>query len=158
MSDSRWVDIEDDADVAAEHFRFAVAIYETGDFEAAGLEGYKSRMAFMHAVQSGHTSLEALLLRILDLLNEERPTGDRWHRDLILRACRAMTGSNGRPSIFSQELCAALDETRRFRNLAVRGYERFRIADAEATVAAARLIAERLVEETIRFKGVVDAK
>ena len=40
-------------------------------------------MVFTHATQSGHTSLETTLLRILDPFGEEPPTGARWHAALI---------------------------------------------------------------------------
>lgn len=113
-------------------------------------------MAFMHAVQSGHTSLEGLLLRILDILKEERPSGDRWHRDLIRRACRKLTGSAARPAILSEPLYEAIDETRRFRNLAVRNYDRFRIEKAAATVSAARVIADGLANEITLFMKAID--
>lgn len=156
MSDSRWIDIEDDAASAAEHFRLAVALDEAGGFDVAGLEGYRARMAFMHSVQSAHTSLEATLLRILDLLNEERPSGDRWHQNLIRRVCREVTGAKARPAILSEELCGAIDETRRFRNLAVRNYERFRADQAAATVAAARIIVERFAAELAHFRRIID--
>jgi hypothetical protein len=36
---------------------------------------YGFEMGFMHAMQSGQTSMEAALLRILDLCGEEAPTG-----------------------------------------------------------------------------------
>lgn len=157
MSDPRWIDVHDDAALAAEHFRFAVALFEAGGFEDGGLEGYRARMAFMHAVQSGHTTLEGLLLRILDVLKEERPTGDKWHRDLIRRVCRDIAGSQARPPILSEFLCEAIDETRRFRNLAVHNYDGFRADKASATVAAASLIAELLVAEITSFKEVADA-
>jgi hypothetical protein len=156
VSDPRWDDVVDDAASATEHFRAAVALYEAGGFEQPGLDGYRAAMAFMHAVQSAHTSLEGGLLRILDILQEQRPIGDQWHGDLVRRACREIAGENARPPILSPALCEAIDETRKFRNLAVRNYERFQIAKALPTVTAARLIAEDLMGEIARFRKAVD--
>ena len=43
------------------------------------------RMAFMHAMYAGHTSMERALLRILEIQGEEAPSGRQWHADLIAR-------------------------------------------------------------------------
>jgi hypothetical protein len=113
-------------------------------------------MAFMHAMQAGHTSVEGALLRILDLIGEERPTGEHWHQDLITRVCRAVEGPNARPPILSGNACAAIDETRRFRNLAIRGYDSFDAEKARRTVAAARTIVDRLTDEIATFRTAID--
>src|SRR5689334_24522731 len=46
---------------------------------APAIDRYGFEMGFLHATPSGQTSLEAALLRILDLCGEAAPTGSRWH-------------------------------------------------------------------------------
>jgi hypothetical protein len=141
---------------AVAHFRNGVSLYEAGGFAGESLDAYRARMAFMHSLQAAHTSLESGLLRILDILAEEPPTGDQWHRDLILRAARQVSGPNARPPILSAELATQADETRRFRNLAMRSYGSFDPAKASSTVVAARIRAEGLKAAVERFRDVVD--
>ena len=120
---------------ASEHFRNAVSLYELGGFDAPGLDSYRARMAFMHAMQAAHTSLEGGLVRILETIGEERPVGERWHADLIRRVSLDRPGV--RPAILDPELSAAADETRRFRNRAMRAYDSFDPAPAKPAVEAA---------------------
>ena len=110
----------------------------------------------MHAVQAGHTSLEAALARTLDILGEEKPTGEQWHRDLIGRAARELRGINARPPILSEDLAQAADETRRFRNLATRSYGSFDPAKAAPTVSAARQLSRRLTSALSKFRDAID--
>ncbi|HWT30853.1 MAG TPA: hypothetical protein VN240_07485 [Propylenella sp.] len=156
MSDARWTDVLEDARQAAEHFARSVQLYEAGGFLGDDLDAYRARMAFMHAVQSGHTSLEAALLRVFEILGEERPSGDQWHRDLISRAARAMPGDSGRPPILTEDLGGHADETRRFRNLATRSYGTFDPARARSTVIAAKTLSSNLLPALLSFQEVVD--
>ncbi len=107
----------------------------------------------MHAMQSGHTSLEAALSRILDLLGEEMPSGRDWHADLIRRAARPMAD---RPEILPPVVAEAASETRRFRHVAMRSYGTFDPALAQPAVAAARLLAAGLANAVILFRKRVD--
>ena len=75
MSDARWADVEADIASAIRHFGNAVELYCEGGFEGDDLSSYRASMALMHAMQSGHTSAEAGLMRILQTLGEEHPTG-----------------------------------------------------------------------------------
>lgn len=79
MTDARWTEVEDDLDSACRHFGKAAELFDEGGFDLGGLAGYRQDMALQHSMQSAHTSLESALGRILDILGEERPTGDRWH-------------------------------------------------------------------------------
>lgn len=88
MSDARWIEVEDDIESACRHFGNPAMLYDQGGFDVADLSGYKSRMALLHAMQAGHTSLEAALKRVLEILGEESPAGDYSHADLIKRAAR----------------------------------------------------------------------
>lgn len=156
MTDARWLDIGAALASATLHIGQAIELYDAGGFEGTTLDAYRARMGFMHAVQSGHTSLEGSLLRILDMLGETRPTGERWHQDLITRVCRPLEGPNARPAILSEGLCAAIDETRRFRNLAIHGYDSFDPERARRTVSAARTIVQRLANEIAQFRNIID--
>jgi hypothetical protein len=75
MSDARWVDVEDDISSSVQHFSRSVEIFERNGFLGDDLSAYMARMALMQAMQSGYTSLEAGLERILEILGEEKPTG-----------------------------------------------------------------------------------
>ena len=156
MSDARWLEVFADVDDAVTHFSNSVRLHEAGGLVGEDLDAYRGRMAFMHAVQAGHTSLESALLRTLDILHEQRPSGEQWHRDLISRASKETPGEAARPAILPPELAADADETRRFRNLAMRSYGSFDAAKARYTVAAALELAENLVEAFRRFRDLVD--
>ena len=154
MSDARWIEVEDDFHRAARHFEQAVALYRTGGFDAPGLEGYRSSMAFMHAMQAAHTSLENGLLRILEMLSEEKPVGANWHSDLIRRVSRGLPGF--RPAILSPSLGRAADEARRFRNLAVHGYDGFDVRQSGPAIHAAEELSNGLEEALRVFRTAVD--
>lgn len=111
-------------------------------------------MALMHAVQSAHTSLESALIRILEMLGEERPIGDNWHSDLIKRVAVALPSK--RPAVLSAELARSADETRRFRHRATHTYDDFQVPHATPTIEAAELLANGLVAEILAFKNVID--
>ncbi len=154
MSDGRWFEVEQDIAVAVRHFRQSVALYEAGGFEAAGLDGYRAGMALMHALQSAHTALECGLIRILDMIGEERPTGDFSHADLIRRVAAPSPGR--RPAILTRALFLAADETRRFRHRATHTYEGFEVHEVGRTIEAARQLANELEEAILMFKNIID--
>ncbi len=153
MSDARWIEIESDFRAACTHFTGAAELFDAGGFDETGLGGYRTSMAFLHAMQSGHTSLEAGLVRILNLLGEESPQGEFWHRDLLRRVCTAV---EGRGAILPPDLCDHADETRRFRNVATRNYDNFAISRAEIAVDSARVLAARLQDCLSEFKIGID--
>jgi hypothetical protein len=156
MSDARWRDVQWGVASAVEHFSQALVLYDMGGFEGSSVEAYRASMAFMHSMQSAHTSLEGALLRLLDLLGEERPSGEHWHQDLIWRFCRPQSGARARPVVLSAALCEAIDETREFRNIAMRGYGGFKAQRARPAVAAARVIAAELSAAIEKFRDVID--
>jgi hypothetical protein len=142
VADARWLDVESAAREAVGHFKNAVAIFGEGGFNAPGLAGYKAAMAFMHAMQSGHTSMESALCRILDILGEERPTGTAWHDDLIRRVRSERPGS--RPPILAPGAADHADETS------------FKASEAKKTVVAAKALSRDLLAEVERFKNAID--
>ena len=153
MSDGRWSDIEADIPAAVDHFSRAIQIYRGPGLHDDSMDGYMRRMAFMHAMLAGHTSLESALLRILQIQGEEAPSGGQWHADLIQRAGRA-TGN--RPAILPAVLARATDRTRKFRHVAVRAYDTFDPDDAEPAVRAAEKVAAGLAAAIAAYRQAVD--
>jgi hypothetical protein len=154
VSDARWLEVHSDIAASVMHFENGVALYQLGGFDIAGLDGYRATMALMHALQSGHTSLEGGLLRILEMLGEERPVGDNWHADLIRRVSMPRPGN--RPEILTKELAHAADETRRFRHRAMHNYDSFDVRECAQTIDAARLLSDDLVKAIGAFQRVID--
>ncbi len=153
MSDARWFEVEADAADAAAHFAMAKELFDLGGFDRPGRDGYVARMAFMHAMQAGHTSLERALVRVLDMLGEDRPTGDSWHEDLIRRVSSATLG---RTPILTGDIVEAADETRRFRHVAMRSYNRFSPTKARPAAESAAVLAGRIGAEFKRFRDAID--
>ncbi len=153
MSDARWFEADADIAAAVTHLARSAELYDAGGFAGDGLDAYRAQMAFMHAMQSGHTSLESALVRILDLLGEEAPTGRDWHADLIRRAGSPM---QGRPAMLPAPVAQAANETRRFRHVAMRNYGGFDPGLARPAVDAARLLAGSLPASVAAFRAAVD--
>lgn len=150
MSDARWLEIDGAASSAVRHFSGAVSIFAR---LATAEDRYLTEMGFLHAMLAGHTSLESALLRILDLLGEQAPTGPRWHADLITRAARSL---DDRPAILVGEAAAAAEETRRFRSVAAHAYDTFDKSRAAKAVEAADRLVSVLRSEIARFRQVID--
>ena len=153
MTAARWLAIDGDFRAACDHFSRATQIFDMGGFDSPGLEGYKVSMSFMHAMQSGHTSLEKGLLRILELLGEDRPVGQYWHMDLLNQVGQPV---EGRGAVFPHDVCEHAHNTRRFRNVATRSYERFDPPQATIAVASAKSLVERLDRCLRDFKLQID--
>lgn len=153
MSDARWFEVEKDLASAQDHFGNSVDLYRLGGFGGDDLDAYRARMAFMHAMQCGHTSLENALLRILTLLREEPPDGPEWHADLLARTASPL---GSRPAILPRDLQAAADLTRRFRHVATRSYQNFREDLAKPAVEAASTLAQHLPAAISAFRRVID--
>ena len=153
MSDARWLEIDAAVTSAVHHFSGAGTIYDRLRQPSDDDDAYMAEMAFMHAMQAGHTSLESALLRILDLFEEEPPTGAQWHADLIRRALRPV---GDRPAIVTGTVGDAADETRQFRDVAARAYDNFKPERAREAVASARLLASDLAQSISTFRQTVD--
>jgi hypothetical protein len=151
------MEVEVDVQSALLHFGMAVRIFDAGGFDAPDPEGYARGAAFMHAMQSAHTSAEQALVRVLDMLEEEKPTGEQWHKDVISRLSRPLAGKLARPALLPGESAKDIDETRRFRNLALRPYDSFEPARATSAVAAARRLMVSLGPAFSEFKRAVDS-
>lgn len=146
MTDARWDDVFAHAKDAAGYFDGAVRLW--GMIDVASEDRFarlRDEMALMHFMQCGHTSVEAALVSILEILDEQPPAkNDTWHVDLLNRIGREMSGQHARPAIVGADMLADLQETRRFRHMATRSYGRFDIARAEPSMAAARRVGEDL--------------
>lgn len=144
-NEDRWGDLLDAARSAASHFRAAEEIFNEGRLETTGSLGYRARMAFYHAMQSGHTALESALKRALAALGQRLPSGSEWHKALIREAARPL-GPGG--PVLSPELAAAADETREFRHFASHSYDApFDPQKARPAVDAGRILADRIEGE-----------
>jgi hypothetical protein len=107
----------------------------------------------MHAMQSGYTSLETSLIRILEARGEDTPSGRQWCADLIQRAGRP---TNTRPPILPESLLPKIDRARKFRHAAAHAYDNFDPDDAEPAVRAAEKIAAELTDAIAAFRTATD--
>ncbi|MDN5346528.1 MAG: hypothetical protein PWP65_92 [Clostridia bacterium] len=69
-----------------------------------------------HLAENFYTAIEDLFLRIAKSIDQDIPSGEQWHRDLLQRM--AYDIPEVRPAVISAELGATLDEYRRFRHRA----------------------------------------
>jgi hypothetical protein len=153
VSDARWIEIDRAIASATGNFARGVEFARHPGLQVDDLIGSALRMGFMHAIQAGHTSLENALLRLLDLLDEARPSGESWYADLIGRVARTLPD---RPAILSAELSAAADETRKFRNRAARAYDNFDPTRIMPTIEAADRLARQLPAAIAAFRQAID--
>ncbi len=157
MSNARWLDVEADLAAAILHFGNAVGLFERGGFDIPdALERYARGYALMHAMQAGHTSAEAAMRRVLDILREERPTGEDWHKALIARLSRPLTGKYARPALLSREMATDLYETLGFRHRAMHSYGDFDPSKAKAAIEAAARLKSSLPAAVASFRDIVD--
>ena len=153
MTSPKWVFVNRDFQSASRHFQMAEAIHN-GEASDYPMGDYVQASAFMHAVQSGHASLEAGFRRIFKLIGEPAPHDvDNWHEATV---GQAFADIDGRGSILPPEMFADVDETRKARNLAVRGYDAFDMGGAEATARAAGRLAKALPDALRRFIRRID--
>ncbi len=153
MSDGRWFEIDAAVATARRHFGGAVLIYQKVPDARTSDDRYLVEMAFMHAMQAGHTSLEVALLRILEICSEDAPSGASWQADLIRRAASPV---EKRPVVLSNEAAQAADATRRFRSVAAEAYDEFDHTQAAKAVASAARLIDLLPSEIARFRQAID--
>lgn len=150
MNPALWSDILADVASAERHFQGTIALVDAGAFSGGEFELYRGQMAVMHAMQSAHTSVEAALRRLLEILDEPAPTGAESHADLIRRVRNPLPGA--RPAIVSGELADALDLTRKFRHVAMRAYDTFNPLYAMPAIEAAHVVVRLLRPELEAFR------
>jgi hypothetical protein len=163
MTDARWADVEDEMRRAMGHYSRAVRLFDAGGFapeEAASiddLEIYRNQMALLHSMQSAHRTLEGGLIRILEILGEEVPTGANSHADLTTRVSRPLDlQGHERPAILGPEAAADVDESRRFRHRPAHGYDNFDPVLARPAIDAARRLQAALWPCIRAFRDVID--
>ena len=123
LTSARWHDVRDELGTGIAHLDNACRLFDAFDMADDDLRAYANRMALMHAMQAGYTSIEAGLDRVLHLLGEERPQGPDWHKALLRRLASPLP--EDRPAVISSELYRKLDDLRRFRHVAERTYDTF---------------------------------
>lgn len=154
MRDARWIEVDASVASATKHFARAVELYEAGEFEGDDLPAYRNRMALLHAMESGYSSLEAALERVLAIIDEERPADSRsYHVDLVKRVRMALPGA--RPAIVTGSLADAIDEARRFRHVARKSYDDFDPKRAEPALAAAAVVRDEFAAAIDAFENAI---
>lgn len=154
VTSARWYDVRDEIRTGIGHLDKACRLFDEFSFTGDDLDAYVNRMALMHAMQSGYTSIETGLDRVLQLLGEERPQGADWHKALLRRMASPL--GDERPAVLSAEVYKQLDELRRFRHVASRTYDTFDLGQAAPAVEAARNIVANLLTEVDAFQMQVD--
>jgi uncharacterized protein YutE (UPF0331/DUF86 family) len=155
MSDDRWLQVDQMIASALRHFGHSVASFQIGNFEGDSFKAYRNRMAFLHMMEAGYTSLEAGFERMMDLLGETRPSGSDSHAAILKRIAEPIPGKRA-AVIEDGDLWQALDQARRFRHVARHPYDDIDLARAKPAVTAAETICQGLGAEIAAFKAVVD--
>lgn len=78
-------------------------------------------MGLAALVHHYYSAIESLFLRIIEHFDGKVPSGEQWHKTLLVEASRQIPEL--RPPIISKELLAILDNYRRFRHLFRHLYE-----------------------------------
>lgn len=156
MTSAIWRDVDADLDSMVLHFGNADELYRRGGLSERGFDDYFAVMALLHAMQSGYTSAEAALLRILSALREEAPTGSDWHQVLVRRLAAPMEGDFARPALLSPMLARALHEVRGFRHRAMHVYDDFNIELFAPAIEASRIVRHELPAQVREFRSTID--
>jgi ribonuclease HepT-like protein len=154
VSDARWIEIRANIDSAVRHFTDARRFYDLGAAEADDEMEQMAAMAFMHAMLAGHTSLEEAFRRIMGLVGEEPPTGDNWHADIVKRMGLPLEGL--RPAFLGPDLIAHVQQTRKFRHVAVHTYDDFSWRHARDAVDSAAIVAGSIRSALESFQRELD--
>lgn len=154
MMAALWSDVDADIGSALRHFGQAVRLFREERFSGIAPPGYLDEMAFLHAMQSGYTSFEAGMKRVLALIDEELPKGGDSHAALLGRLHQDLPGS--RPAIIDDVLFGAADILRRFRHVAIHAYDHFDRARAALAVQAAETFLAGIEPAIARFRTVID--
>jgi hypothetical protein len=155
MKDARWNDVLESLRISKRHFDLAADMFVGGRVRSSNGDGYESVLAFLHAMQTGHGAFEDALMRTLDILEEQPPTGPGWHALLLQRCARELPGN--RPPIFGVELLAAAQETRGSRHIAMHVYDfTFDAQKAGRAVEAAKVPSANAVARIMEFGSRMD--
>ena len=150
-----WNDVERDLASSQRHFSLAVDLFDEIQDVVPSRDHYVRTMGFLHAMQSGYTSFEAGMKRLLALLDEPLPTGSEWHKALLRRLEEPAPGS--RPALVEEPaLKRALRGLLAFRHVAAHVYDEFDVDRAALAVQHARVFLVGIGPALARFRATVD--
>ncbi|WP_375457664.1 nucleotidyltransferase family protein [uncultured Enterovirga sp.] len=153
IMDARWIDVRQDCEAAARHFRSGARVFDAGSLTSP--DDLDRVMTLLHYMQSGHTALESALVRVLEILDEAPPAGSHWHARLITRCATPIPGSRG--AILPSNLAADAQDTRAFRHLAMHVYDlTFQPEKATRAIEAGLRLAEAFPARIEAFAREVD--
>ena len=75
MTSARWHGVRDELGAGIAHLENACRLFDAFGMDGEDLRAYANRMALLHAMQAGSTSVETGLDRVFHLLGEDRPQG-----------------------------------------------------------------------------------
>ncbi|WP_366144034.1 hypothetical protein [Devosia sp.] len=129
---------------------------EAGGFDGDELDRHRAEMALMHAMQSGHAAAEAALLRILRILDEERPERGRLAR----QSCRPAVGASQRavpaPGPVVRRDCRRSARDAKLSSSRHAQLWRFRPRRIGPSLEAAKRLATSFPAAVSRFKAIID--
>jgi hypothetical protein len=132
VADPRWLPLAAYRDAAVADLALALALW---DDAARFAELPRAReKAFQKALQDAYSSFEQAALYVLKLAGEPRPSGDRWHADLLVMVTQPTAQ---RPAL-AADLVGPLRQLMRFRHVALHAYADFEMEKADHSAAAAR--------------------
>ena len=150
-----WGDIDRDIASSRHHFEMGVALFAELREAAPGRDLYVRTMSFLHAMQSGYTSFEAGMKRLLAMLDEPLPKGAEWHKALVDRLSEPAPGS--RPALLDEAtLGRAVKGLLRFRHVAAHTYDDFDEDRAALAVRDAETFLAGIGPALARFRAVID--
>ena len=149
-----WDEIDRDIASALRHLSNGASLFRQRGFGGALPVEEIDEMAFMHMMQSGYTSFESALKRILLLIGEEQPQGSQSHADLLRRFRAAKAGD--RPALLDERLFRAADELRKFRHVAMHVYDYLDHDRAALVVRDAETFLAGIGPALARFRAVID--
>jgi uncharacterized protein YutE (UPF0331/DUF86 family) len=152
MSDDRWLKVDETVASALRHFGNSVKLFEVGNFEGEEFETYRDRMAFLHMMEAGYTSLEACLERIMTLFGEIIPTGSDSHAAILASIAAPVSGRRAAIVEKGGDLSEAMDEARRFRHVARHRYDDIEVDRVEPAKKAAETICQEFGASIEAFK------
>ena len=150
-----WSDVDRDIASSRRHFEMGIALFADLREAEPGRGSYVGTMSFLHAMQSGYTSFEAGMKRLLALLDEPLPKGADWHKALVSRLSEPSPGS--RPALLDEAtLRRAVNGLLRFRHVAAHVYDDFDEDRAALAVRYAETFLAGIGSALARFRAVID--
>jgi len=153
-----WSDVRYDIDLARQH---AVA----ADKRALSLQGPNHSLdetarsdreltigLFLHNCYGAMAVLERLLMAI----DGEKPVGGDYHKELVRRAARPVSGV--RPAIISRKTAEELNELRKFRHVLRHAYDEYDYAKVAPNVPLAKELVARFEADLLAFAETIGVK